>query len=146
MYCGHCGDVLLRIQSSSYSKLVLDSQIRRNRRFSTVLGRITKLMLPGLHAARIGRSSLAAILALGAMIGTLALVSGSLPVSRMAWVPDAPPGPWWPEVPVAFLFIIFAISSATVVKLKKSKLAKRTIRMDDPDNDGFGTEEAANAA
>jgi len=146
MYCGHCGDVLLRIQSSSYSKLVLDSQIRRNRRFSTIVGRISTVLLPGLHAARTGRSSLAAVLALGAMIGVLALVSRSLPVDRMAWIPDAPAGPWWPEIPIAFLVIVFAISTTTVIKLKKSKLAKRASRIDEADFDEAGPEEAADAA
>jgi len=146
MYCGHCGDVLLRIQSSSYSKLVLDSQIRRNRRLSTMLSRFTVWVLPGLHAARTGRSSLSALLALGAMVGGLALVGRSLPVNRMAWIPDAPPGPWWPEMPIALLFLVFAISAGTVIKLRKSKRVKRAVGNDDASHEELGPEEAANAA
>jgi hypothetical protein len=37
VYCAPCGDILLRIQSASYSKLVLDSQARRKRRFAAAL-------------------------------------------------------------------------------------------------------------
>lgn len=123
-YCGPCGDVLLRIQSSSYSKLVLESQIRRKRRVVLALTRIGAWVLPGLHAARIGRSSLGILLALAATTGVLGLLFPGGPVSRTVWV-DSGPGPWWPEVPALLLGLVLVVSGWTAAKLRPTPVDTR---------------------
>lgn len=115
-YCAPCGDVLLRIQSSSYSKLVLESQIRRKRRFVLFLGRLTGWFLPGLHAARAGRSTLGFLLALAATASVLGILFPAGPVTRSVWV-DSGPAPWWPEIPGFVLGLAVFISGWTVARL-----------------------------
>jgi tetratricopeptide (TPR) repeat protein len=144
-YCSHCGDVLLRIQSTSYSKLVLDSQIRR-RRVASALYKITIWILPGLHAARMGRSTLSALLALLATVGILGYLQGTLPVSRLAWLENGP-DPWWPEAPLALVALMMMISWITVVKLKTSSLTKQlSMEEEEPKQDAPFTEETGYAA
>ena len=116
-YCAPCGDILLRIQSASYSKLVLNAQIRRKRRLTAILLRITSWIFPGLFAARRGRDSLAACLALASLLSLLALLRGPLPVRRLVWL-EGLPNPWWPELPVLAFGVVLAISMFTVFKLK----------------------------
>jgi tetratricopeptide (TPR) repeat protein len=125
-YCGPCGEILLRIQSASYSKLVLDTQIRRKRRTVTVLLRVTSWLFPGLYAARRGRDALAAILALVSTMSLVALLQGPLPVRRLVWL-DGLPTPWWPEVPALALGLALAVSLFTVVKLKPVPIRARAL-------------------
>src|SRR6185436_12185748 len=85
-YCGPCGEILLRIKSASYSKLVLDTQIRRKRRMVAVILRVTAWIFPGLHAGRRGRDALSAIVALMATMGLVALLEGPLQIKRLVWI------------------------------------------------------------
>lgn len=133
-YCSPCGDALLRIQSSSYSKLVLSSRIRRKRRLASFFLRITTWLLPGFHALRMGRSTTGSLLALAASGAGLALVRHGLPVTRMVWM-DMGPGPWWPGIPIAILATVFVLSAVTVVKIKPdSVLIGNTAPQEDDDD------------
>jgi len=125
-YCGPCGEILLRIQSASYSKLVLETQIRRKRRMVTFLLRITAWVFPGLFAARRGRDVLAAVLALTATMGLVALLEGPFPVKRLVWL-DGLRTPWWPEVPALALGLACLISVFTVLKFKPVPIRTRAL-------------------
>lgn len=116
-YCTPCGDALLRIQSTAYSKLVLDSRLRRNRTAASILPRLADWMLPGYHASRTGHADLAAMLAMGASLGVAGLFDDRLPVTRLAWVENGP-SLWWPLLPGLLLAIVVLASSLTVLKLK----------------------------
>lgn len=117
VYCAPCGDILLRIQSTSYSKLVLDSQARRKRRVAAALLKASAWMLPGLHAARCGRDTLSALLVLSGVGAGLWLLNGTAPVTRLAWL-EGLRTPWWPELPAALLILIFALSGLSVMRWK----------------------------
>jgi tetratricopeptide (TPR) repeat protein len=116
-YCTPCGDALLRIQSSSYTKLVLDSRIRRKRRLAYLLTRITSLALPGFHAARLGKTNLAALLACVTTAAVLCLVRPDPPLTRLVWM-DGGNRPWWPEFPILLLALAVVVSAVTVVRLR----------------------------
>ena len=125
-YCGPCGEVLLRIQSASYSKLVLETQIRRKRRMVALLLRVTSWVFPGLFAARRGHDALCAILALLGSIGLVALLEGPLPVKRLVWI-DGIRTPWWPELPALAIGLAFAVSVFTVLKFKPVPVRTRPL-------------------
>ncbi len=116
-YCTPCGDALLRIQSTAYSKLVLDSRLRRNRTFSSIFPRLAGWILPGYHASRTGHADLAAMLSMGAALGVFGLFSDRLPVTRLAWVENGP-SLWWPLLPVILLAIALVASVLTTLRLK----------------------------
>jgi tetratricopeptide (TPR) repeat protein len=122
-YCTPCGDALLRIQSSSYTKLVLDSRIRRKRRFAYLLARITSLILPGFHAARLGRTNLAAVLACVTTAAVLCLARPGPPLARLVWL-DSGNRPWWPEFPIFLLALAVITSVITVVRLRPPSVIK----------------------
>lgn len=115
-YCTSCGDALLRIQSSSYSRLVLDSRIRRNRRLYSILSQIGSWTLPGLYAASRGRTVLSWCITLLFAAGLLGLVHRTLPVTRLAWL-DGSAGPWWPHVPLVLMGIAVVASWVAVVRI-----------------------------
>jgi tetratricopeptide (TPR) repeat protein len=123
-YCAPCGEILLRIQSASYSKLVLDAQIRRKRRLTAISLKLTSWTFPGLFAARRGRDSLGAVLALASLCSLLALLRGPLPVRRLVWL-EGLPNPWWPELPALALGLVLATSIFTVYKLKAPAVRSR---------------------
>jgi Tfp pilus assembly protein PilF len=131
-YCTPCGDALLRIQSSSYTKLVLDSRIRRKRRFAYLMTRITSLVLPGFHAARLGRTNLATVLALTATAAVLCLAHPDPPVSRLVWI-ETGNRPWWPEFPIALLVVAVAVSAVTVSRLRPPSVIKPHLEGGRPD-------------
>ncbi len=116
-YCTPCGDALLRIQSTAYSKLVLDSRLRRNRTFSSIPPRLAGWILPGYHASRTGHADLAALLAMGAALGISGLFNDRLPVTRLAWVENGP-SLWWPLLPAILLAIAVLASALTTLRLK----------------------------
>ncbi len=116
-YCTSCGDALLRIQSTAYSKLVLDSRLRRNRKLSDLTARAAAWLLPGYHASRRGHADLAATLAMGTALACLGLVHDRLPVTRLAWLENGS-GLWWPGLPLALLAVVMGISFITVARLK----------------------------
>ena len=125
-YCGPCGEVLLRIQSASYSKLVLDTQIRRKRRTVAVILRVTAWIFPGLFAGRRGRDTVSAVLALTAAMGLVALLEGPLPVKRLVWI-DGIRTPWWPEMPGVAILLACLISVFTVFKFKPVPVRARAL-------------------
>jgi tetratricopeptide (TPR) repeat protein len=125
-YCGPCGEILLRIQSASYSKLVLETQIRRKRRMVAVILRATAWIFPGLFAGRRGRDATSAILALTAAMGLVALLEGPFPVKRLVWM-DGMRTPWWPEIPVLAIALACAISAFTVFKFKPVPVRTRAL-------------------
>ena len=137
-YCGPCGEILLRIQSASYSKLVLDTQIRRKRRWVALLLRVTAWIFPGLYASRRGRDTLAAILALVSTICLIAILESRLPVRRLVWL-EGLRMPWWPELPALALGLALAISAFTVLKLKPAPV-RAGLSSTDPE---LGRERAA---
>ena len=108
---------MLRIQSSSYSKLVLDSRIRRNRRGAAIASRVSAWIFPGLHLIRAGYPTLAALICLATTVGLLGMAHLAVPVSRMAWVENTP-GLWWPEFPVGLLILALVVSGLTVTRVK----------------------------
>jgi len=116
-YCTPCGDALLRIQSTAYSKLVLDSRLRRNRDFSSIPPRVAGWLLPGYHASRTGHADLAAMLAMGAALGIAGLFDDRLPVTRLAWVENGP-SLWWPLLPAMLLAIALLASALTTLRLR----------------------------
>jgi len=121
-YCTSCGDALLRIQSSSYSRLVLDSRIRRNRRLFSILGQIGSWSFPGMYAASRGRQGLAWFIAVLFTAGCLGLLHNTLPVTRLAWL-EGTPGPWWPNVPIVSILLAMSISWIAVLRIPSSKTA-----------------------
>ena len=123
-YCGPCGEILLRIQSASYSKLVLDTQIRRKRRWVSLVLRMSAWIFPGLYASRRGRDSLAALLALVSTIALIAILQSRLPVRRLVWL-EGLPLPWWPEFPALALGLALVVSAFTVFKLKPAPIHNR---------------------
>jgi len=125
-YCGPCGEILLRIQSASYSKLVLDTQIRRKRRMVAVILRVTAWIFPGLHAGRRGRDALSAIVALMATMGLVALLEGPLQIKRLVWI-DGIRTPWWPEIPALAMGLACLISVVTVFKIKAIPVRTRAL-------------------
>lgn len=116
-YCTPCGDALLRIQSTAYTKLVLDSRLRRNRRAASVFPHAATWLLPGYHASKTGHTDFAAVLAMGAALGAAGLVNDQFPVTRLAWV-ERGPSLWWPLLPLLLLAVVYAISVTTLFKLK----------------------------
>jgi Tfp pilus assembly protein PilF len=144
-YCGPCGDALLRIQSSSYTKLVLDSRIRRKRRIAYLLTRITALVLPGFHAARLGRTHLAAVLACVTTAAVLGLARPGPPLSRLVWIENGN-RPWWPEFPLFLLVVAVVVSTITVVRLRPpSPLKSRMTGRDADDDESEPTSREMNA-
>ena len=115
-YCESCGDALLQIQSAAFSKLVLNSRFQRTNRLAAFLGAGVAWIVPGYHALNLGRTSVGAGIVMAFAAGLAALVQGSLPVSRMAWIHDAL-SPWWPEAPLALIGCTIVVSWITVVKL-----------------------------
>jgi tetratricopeptide (TPR) repeat protein len=116
-YCTPCGEALLRIQSTAYTKLVLDSRLRRNRTFSSIFPRLAGWLLPGYHASRTGHTDLAALLAMGTALGVSGLINDQLPVTRLVWV-ESGPSLWWPLLPAILLAIALLGSALTTLRLK----------------------------
>ena len=116
-YCTPCGDALLRIHSAAYSKLVLDSRLRRSRSLISWIGESLSWTLPGFRAVQMGHVTIGATIALVAGAGALALFRHLIPVSRLAWI-DGGAGPWWPEIPVLVLALAVAASALAGLKLK----------------------------
>ena len=121
-YCTPCGDALRRIQSTAYTKLVLDSRLRRGRSLTSILPQVADWALPGFRASRMGHPDLAALLAVGAGLGAAGLFNDNLPVTRLAWV-DNGPSLWWPLLPGVLLFCAYLASTLTVLKLKPARTA-----------------------
>jgi len=119
-YCGRCGDALLQIQSAAYSQLALNSRLKRSNRFAAVAARLVAAILPGYHAAGLGRTGIAAGLCMGTVLGLVLLAKGGLPVTRLAWL-ESGPGLWWPEVPGFVLFVTVAASWLCVWRLQPSE-------------------------
>lgn len=136
-FCRTCGETLLRIQSLSYSRLVLDARLKRGGRLRQVASRVSGLLLPGYHALRLEKPTLAAGIAALFALGMVMLASGSPPVTRLGWL-DAQPDVWWPGVPVALLILAEGISAITVWKLDASRageLSRALAAADDDDLD-----------
>jgi len=125
-YCGPCGEILLRIQSASYSKLVLDTQIRRKRRMVALILRVTAWIFPGLFAGRRGRDAISAVLALTAAMGLVALLEGPFPVKRLVWI-DGLRMPWWPDMPAVAIALACIVSVFTVFKFKPVPVRTRAL-------------------
>ncbi len=116
-YCTTCGDALLRIQSAAYSKLVLDSRLRRTRKATAFLPKMISWALPGYHASRLGHTDVSATLAMGFTLSLLGLVHRALPVTRLAWLENGH-GPWWPVLPATLVALVMMASWITVMKLE----------------------------
>ncbi len=132
-YCASCGDALLRIQSTAYSRLVLDSRLRRNRGMTSIFPRAAAWLLPGYHASCVGHADLAAALAMGTALASMGLVHDRLPVTRLAWLENGP-GLWWPLIPLAILATVFLVSWVTVLKLQATRPKDREEESSLPDN------------
>jgi hypothetical protein len=113
-YCASCGEALLRIQSASYSKLVLEARMRRRRRSGSILSRLTDWLIPGLGAIRRGRAAGAVFTIVLLVTGALAGWRGELPAARAVWLDGAGPGPWWPELPLALVGLALVTSAAAM--------------------------------
>ncbi len=116
-YCTSCGDALLRIQSTAYSRLVLDSRLRRNRSAASILPKAASWILPGFHASRLGHQDVAAALSMSFAVAAMFTVNDRLPVTRLAWLENGA-GMWWPWLPLCALALVMVGSWLTVVKLK----------------------------
>jgi Tfp pilus assembly protein PilF len=138
-YCTSCGDALLRIQSTAYSRLVLDSRLRRNRSMTSIFPKAAAWFLPGYHASRVGHADVAAALAMGTALASMGLVHDRLPVTRLAWLENGP-GLWWPGVPLVLLSVVFLVSWLTILRLHPPRRADRpdaSAPSDDLPDDGF---------
>ncbi len=115
-YCTACGDALLRIHSAAYSRLVLDSRLKRGRSIPALILRVGTWILPGFEALRKGHTAIGAALGAATLFTLLGLLRGVVPVSRLAWLEQGP-GLWWPEIPLLSLVAIMALSLIAGIKL-----------------------------
>jgi tetratricopeptide (TPR) repeat protein len=121
-YCASCGDLLLSAENVAYSRLILDSRLRRYRSLGTVLNQAATWGLPGFHAARRERLFVAGVLAGVTMWGVFALWHPGPIVNRLAWLPGIP-DPWWPFVPTLLLGFGFGLSVLSVFRIKAAPVA-----------------------
>ena len=141
-YCTTCGEALMRIQSAAYSKLVLDSRLRRTRKATSLLPKLIAWILPGYHASRLGHADLAAFLAMGASVATLGFAHQRLPVTRLAWLEDGH-GPWWPALPLLLIALVYLASWFTVLKLTPAETETPATGREDKSSSTHGLPEGA---
>ncbi len=113
-YCASCGDTILSLKSTEFTRMLLDRRLNEDRGLKQMATLALKVMIPGWEAVRRGRP----IIGFGLMAAFMALLSPvlmrGLPVKSVPSLPDMPGA----TLLIYFATGMLALYGATVLILR----------------------------